>query len=113
MAQHICTEGYAIVSANGMIADRNHEMPAGLRIEADARFFATALDAATIVVHGRNSHEAGWLRSAVVPRLSTFYRHGPRLASGPPSYFAYAKQVFSRFARTRLPYFAQSGSPKF
>jgi dihydrofolate reductase len=57
MAQRISIEGYAIVSADGMIADRNREMPPGLRIEADVRFFAEALDTAAIVVHGRNSYE--------------------------------------------------------
>jgi dihydrofolate reductase len=55
MAQRISIEGYAIVSADGMIADHNREMPPG--IEADVRFFADALDAAGIVVHGRNSYE--------------------------------------------------------
>ena len=57
MAERISIEGYAIVSADGMIADRNHVMPEGLKIEADARLFTDALDIAAIVVHGRNSHE--------------------------------------------------------
>jgi hypothetical protein len=57
MAPRVLTEGYAIVSRDGMIADGNREMPPGLKIEADARFFTEALDAAAIVVHGRNSHE--------------------------------------------------------
>ena len=50
-------EGYAIVSADGMIADRNGHMPEGLKHEADARFFRAGLDGAALVVHGRHSHE--------------------------------------------------------
>lgn len=50
-------EGYAIVSADGMIADRNGHMPDGLKCEADARFFTEGLDSAMLVVHGRHSHE--------------------------------------------------------
>jgi dihydrofolate reductase len=50
-------EGYAVVSADGMIADRNGHMPDGLKHEPDARFFRKGLDSAVLVVHGRNSHE--------------------------------------------------------
>jgi dihydrofolate reductase len=50
-------EGYAVVSADGMIADRNGHMPDGLRHEPDARFFTKGLDSAALVVHGRHSHE--------------------------------------------------------
>jgi dihydrofolate reductase len=50
-------EGYAIVSADGMIADRNGYMPEGLKHESDARFFRAGLDRATLLVHGRHSHE--------------------------------------------------------
>ena len=50
-------EGYAIVSAEGMIADRNGHMPDGLKCDADARYFTEALDGAALVVHGRHSHE--------------------------------------------------------
>jgi hypothetical protein len=32
-------EGYAVVSADGVIADRNGHMPDGLKHEPDARFF--------------------------------------------------------------------------
>ena len=49
--------GYAIVSADGMIADASGEMPPAIVNEADQRFFAQALDGADILVHGRNSHE--------------------------------------------------------
>ena len=52
-------EGYAIVSADGMIADAAGRMPAALTIEADQKFFHAALDRAACVVHGRHSHEGG------------------------------------------------------
>jgi dihydrofolate reductase len=52
-------EGYVIVSADGMIADRNGEMPPSIRNDADQRFFQDALDHAAVVVHGRHSHEGG------------------------------------------------------
>jgi dihydrofolate reductase len=50
-------EGYAIVSRDGMIADRDCHMPDGLKIEADVRFFNDGLDRAALIVHGRHSHE--------------------------------------------------------
>jgi dihydrofolate reductase len=52
-------EGYAIVSADGMLADAAGIMPPSLKIEADQRFFHSALDKADAVVHGRHSHEGG------------------------------------------------------
>ncbi len=52
-------EGYAIVSADGMIADADGNMPDTLRNEADQRFLQTELDRAGVVVHGRRSHEGG------------------------------------------------------
>jgi dihydrofolate reductase len=52
-------EGYAIISADGMIADAAGRMPAALTIEADQRFFHAALDRAACVVHGRHSYEGG------------------------------------------------------
>jgi dihydrofolate reductase len=52
-------EGYAIVSADGMIADRNGEMPETLRNDADQRFLQSAMDRAAVIVHGRHSHEGG------------------------------------------------------
>ena len=57
MPQKIRVEGFAIVSADGMIADRERKMPDGLKIDADARFFTRGLERAAFVVHGRNSHE--------------------------------------------------------
>jgi dihydrofolate reductase len=50
-------EGYAIVSADGMIADAGGLMPDSLKIEADQRFYAKALERAAVVAHGRLSHE--------------------------------------------------------
>src|SRR5271163_4058709 len=52
-------EGYAIVSADGMIADGNGAMPDSIRNEADQRFLQTELDRAAAIVHGRHSHEGG------------------------------------------------------
>jgi dihydrofolate reductase len=52
-------EGYAIVSADGMIADAAGRMPASIKFEADQRFFHGSLDHAAAVVHGRRSHEGG------------------------------------------------------
>ena len=50
-------EGYAIVSADGMLADRFRHMPRELHVDADQCFFTGALDQAALVVHGRHSHE--------------------------------------------------------
>ena len=50
-------EGYVIVSADGMLADAGHVMPDSLKFEGDKLFFEQALDRATLIVHGRNSHE--------------------------------------------------------
>jgi dihydrofolate reductase len=49
--------GYAIVSADGMIADAAGKMPPAIVNPADQRFFAQALDEADVVVHGRHSQE--------------------------------------------------------
>ncbi len=51
-------EGYAIVSADGMIADADGRMPPALQNRADQRFLSEALDRAAALVHGRHSHEA-------------------------------------------------------
>jgi dihydrofolate reductase len=52
-------EAYAIVSADGMLADAERHMPKGLQVEADQKFFQGSLDQAAVVVHGRHSHEGG------------------------------------------------------
>jgi hypothetical protein len=50
-------EGYVIVSADGMLADAARVMPPQLKFPADQAFFAAALDAVDLIVHGRNSFE--------------------------------------------------------
>jgi hypothetical protein len=52
-------EGYVIVSADGMLADANGQMPASIRNDADQHFFQASLDRAAAIVHGRHSHEGG------------------------------------------------------
>src|SRR6201993_4160909 len=52
-------EGYAIVSADGMIADGQGVMPACLRNDADQHFLQAEMDRAAVIVHGRHSHEGG------------------------------------------------------
>jgi hypothetical protein len=55
--RHLRIEGYAIASADGMIADATGFMPESLKFEADQRFFLGALERAAAVAHGRLSHE--------------------------------------------------------
>lgn len=50
-------EGYAIVSADGMLANADGVMPDDLKIKGDQDFFNAALDRANLIVHGRNSFE--------------------------------------------------------
>jgi dihydrofolate reductase len=50
-------EGYAIVSADGMIANAEGQIPPSLVFEADQRLFMQAVEAADLVVHGRHSAE--------------------------------------------------------
>jgi dihydrofolate reductase len=52
-------EGFAIVSADGMLADADRRVPPSLIVEADQKFFHTSLDHAELVVHGRHSYEGG------------------------------------------------------
>jgi len=73
-------EGYAIISADGMLADAAGVMPPSLKIEADQRFFHGSLDKADAVVHGRHSHEGGPSainrpRLIVTRRISAVARH--------------------------------------
>jgi dihydrofolate reductase len=49
--------GYAIASADGMIADAQGVMPDSLKIEADHQFLDRELDRVDGLVHGRRSHE--------------------------------------------------------
>jgi hypothetical protein len=59
MSLPVRIEGYAIVSADGMIADTDGNQPPGLRVPADQRFFHDSLDRVDAVAHGRFSHEGG------------------------------------------------------
>jgi dihydrofolate reductase len=61
-------EGYAIVSADGMLANAAGIMPGSLMFEADQRFFERGLDGVDVVAHGRYSHERQ-LRSHLRRRL--------------------------------------------
>jgi dihydrofolate reductase len=60
-------EGFAIVSADGMLADCDRRIPPTLVVEADQTFFHDSLERAAVVVHGRHSHEGG-------PRADTRHR---------------------------------------
>ena len=74
-------EGYAIVSADGMIADADGRMPPALQNPADARFFSEALDRAAVLVHGRHSHE-GHANSPRRRRV-VVTRHASAIAADP------------------------------
>jgi hypothetical protein len=50
-------DGFAITSADGMIAGPDGVMPKSLQFEADRQFFIDALDKVDLVAHGRHSHE--------------------------------------------------------
>ena len=52
-------EGYAIVSADDMIADGSGKMPPTIRNDADQKFLQDELDRAAAVIHGRHSYEGG------------------------------------------------------
>ena len=51
------TAGFAIVSADGMLANAQGVMPPTLYFEADQVYFENALDQFDVMVHGRNSQE--------------------------------------------------------
>jgi len=55
----ISIEGYAIVSADGMLADASRRIPDAMVVKADQEFFHGSLDHAAAVIHGRHSHEGG------------------------------------------------------
>src|SRR5439155_20697248 len=57
MSRPFRIEGYAIVSADGMIANAEGVMPDALKIEADQRLFHASLDHAGALAHGRHSQE--------------------------------------------------------
>src|SRR5689334_8915267 len=62
-------EGYAIISADGMLADASGTQPPELIVKADQRFFRDGLDRSDAVVHGRFSHEGGGAKAAQRKRL--------------------------------------------
>jgi dihydrofolate reductase len=66
-------EGYAIVSADGMIADAGGKMPDTIRNDADQKFLQSELDQVAGIVHGRHSHEGG-PRAARRKRLILMHR---------------------------------------
>src|SRR6476620_726026 len=74
-------EAFAIISADGMIADAAGHMPEALKIEADQQFFHAGLDRAAVVVHGRRSHEGG--PNAARRRRLIVTSRVPRLAPAP------------------------------
>lgn len=57
MSRSYTLVGYAIVSAEGAIADAQGRLPDALRSEADRRFFRAAVGRAAAVALGRVSHE--------------------------------------------------------
>jgi dihydrofolate reductase len=81
MARPARIEGFAIVSADGMLADADGDMPASLKIDADQHFFHGSLDRADAVVHGRHSHEGG--PKAVQRRRLIVTRRIPGIAPHP------------------------------
>lgn len=70
--------GHAIVSADGMIADRDRRMPVALRNDKDWQRFQAALDSSALVVLGRLGHEAhpnpGRKRLVVTSRVAWLER---------------------------------------
>ena len=74
-------EGYAIVSADDMIADATGFMPDSLKFEADQRFYLEALDRVAVVAHGRLSHECH--PDSHVRRRLILTRHVADLAADP------------------------------
>lgn len=50
--------GYAIASADGMIADGTGKYPKCLRFDVDQQFFLESLEPAAVIVQGRNSGES-------------------------------------------------------
>jgi dihydrofolate reductase len=75
-------EGFAIISADGMIADASGAMPDALHVPADQKFFHAGLDRAAALVHGRHSHEgdgpqAAHRRRLIVTRRVPAVAHAP------------------------------------
>ncbi|MGF1475701.1 MAG: hypothetical protein ACFB6S_09075 [Geminicoccaceae bacterium] len=58
MERPFTLEGFAIVSADGLMADAEGVMPDALRFEADWRYFQDQLDRCSLCLIGRHTHEA-------------------------------------------------------
>jgi dihydrofolate reductase len=58
MGRPVFIAGFAIVSADGMLANAQGVMPQELYFEADQVYFESALDRFDVMVHGRNSQES-------------------------------------------------------
>ena len=52
-------EGYAVISAEGMIAATDGSFPENLKIPADNKFYQDSVDRAAAVANGRHSAEGG------------------------------------------------------
>ncbi len=65
-------EGYAIASADGMIADATGVMPLALQLDADKVYFEAELERIEAVIHGRHSQEiqpkTPWRRRLILTR---------------------------------------------
>ena len=57
MGNGLRIEGFAIISCEGMIAAADGYMPNSLKFDCDQNFLCRSLDDATLLVHGRKSHE--------------------------------------------------------
>ena len=57
MIDGLSIEGYAIVSRNGMLAGADGLMPNSLKFDEDQKFLDAEMDRATLLIHGRKSHE--------------------------------------------------------
>jgi dihydrofolate reductase len=80
MPSPYCIEGFAIVSADGMLAGADGIMPPALLIEGDQAFFERGLDQTAAVIHGRHSqeeqpHSAERLRLVATRAVETLAPH--------------------------------------
>lgn len=75
-------EGFAIVSADGMLADADGVMPPELFIAGDQTFFEQGLDGVAAVIHGRNSQEQ---QPKSGERLRLIATHGVKRLAPHPS----------------------------
>ncbi|HLW92443.1 MAG TPA: dihydrofolate reductase [Roseiarcus sp.] len=81
MSSRFHIPGYAIVSADHMIADSTGIMPPALIFDADKEYFQRELDRADILIHGRHSYE--WQPNSAQRRRLILTRQVPALAPSP------------------------------